>query len=183
MEYARRKELLPPEDLVWARNSLLEILKLDSYEDQEVPDGEIDLPALLNALTEDALARGDISAGHARALLSVTDEALQKKLYAAILEHHLSVRETEAAADTCKRSGKLPEKLEPQGNPAAPRAARTPRPQVIKNLQNLLRQSCGTRATISGNEQQGRIQIPYASPEELARILGMLGLKDEDSQN
>lgn len=131
----------------------------------------------------DALARGDISAGHARALLSVTDEALQKKLYAAILEHHLSVRETEAAADTCKRSGKLPEKLEPQGNPAAPRAARTPRPQVIKNLQNLLRQSCGTRATISGNEQQGRIQIPYASPEELARILGMLGLKDEDSQN
>ena len=58
VEYARRKELLPPEDLVWARNSLLEILKLDSYEDQEVPDGEIDLPALLNALTEDALARG-----------------------------------------------------------------------------------------------------------------------------
>ena len=131
----------------------------------------------------DALARGDISAGHARALLSVTAEALQNKLSAAILEHHLSVREPEAAADTCKRSGKLPEKLEPQGNPAAPRAARTPRPQVIKNLQNLLRQSCGTRATISGNEQQGRIQIPYASPEELARILGMLGLKDEDSQN
>lgn len=129
----------------------------------------------LPSTMRDALARGDISAGHARALLSVTDEALQKKLYAAILEHHLSVRETEAAADTCKRSGRLPEKLEPQGN----RAARTPRPQVIKNLQNLLRQSCGTRATISGNEQQGRIQIPYASPEELARILGMLGLKDE----
>ena len=51
--------------------------------------------------------------------------------------------------------------------------------ELIKNLQNLLRQSSGTKATISGNEQQGRIQIPYASPEELARILSLLGLNEE----
>lgn len=127
-----------------------------------------------------ALAGGDISAGHARALLAVADEGLREQLFAAIREHHLSVREAEAAADTCKRSGKLPEKILPQNGTEKPRAPRAPRPQVIKDLQKLLRQSSGTKATINGNEQSGRVQIPYASPEELTRILGMLGLKDED---
>ena len=127
---------------------------------------------------QEALARGDISAGHARALLSVGDTALREALHAAIMQHHLSVREAEAAADTCKRTGKLPEKLLPAQD-AAPRPSRTAKPQMIKDLQALLRKNSGTKATISGNEQQGRIQIPYASPEELARILSLLGLKAE----
>ena len=60
------------------------------------------------------------------------------------------------------------------------RPARAPKPQIIKDLQNLLRKNSGTKATISGNEQQGRIQIPYASPEELTRILALLGLNAEE---
>ena len=128
---------------------------------------------------KEALARGDISAGHARALLAVSDEKLREELHAAILRHHLSVREAESAADTCKRTGKLPDKLaDTVENTPSARPARAPKPQVIKDLQNLLRKNSGTKATISGNEQQGRIQIPYASPEELARILSLLGLKE-----
>lgn len=128
---------------------------------------------------KEALARGDISAGHARALLAVSDEKLREELHAAILRHHLSVREAESAADTCKRTGKLPDKLaDAVENTPSARPARAPKPQVIKDLQNLLRKNSGTKATISGNEQQGRIQIPYASPEELARILSLLGLKE-----
>lgn len=128
---------------------------------------------------KEALARGDISAGHARALLAVSNEKLREELHAAILRHHLSVREAESAADTCKRTGKLPDKLaDTVENTPSARPARAPKPQVIKDLQNLLRKNSGTKATISGNEQQGRIQIPYASPEELARILSLLGLKE-----
>lgn len=132
----------------------------------------------LSPAMQDALARGDISAGHARALLSVGDDKLREALYDAIVQHHLSVRDAEAAADTCKRTGRLPDKLAPEQNPV-PRSARTPKPELIKNLQNLLRRSSGTKATINGNEQQGRIQIPYASSEELARILSLLGLNEE----
>lgn len=132
----------------------------------------------LSAPMQDGLIRGDISAGHARALLAVPEAGLREQLYNAILEHHLSVREAEAAADACKRSGKLPDKLLPQGTPV-PRPARAPKPQTLKDLQQLLRQNSGTKATISGTEQQGRIQIPYTSPEELARILALLGLRDE----
>lgn len=134
----------------------------------------------LSPSMQDGLAKGEISAGHARALLAVSDGTLRAALYAAILEHHLSVREAEAAADTCKRTGRLPEKLIPgEKNIPAPRPARAPKPQSIKDLQVVLRKSCGTRATISGDEQQGRIQIPYANPEELKRILALLGLHRE----
>ena len=134
----------------------------------------------LSPSMQDGLAKGDISAGHARALLAVSDGTLRAGLYAAILEHHLSVREAEAAADTCKRTGRLPEKLLPgEHNASAPRPARGPKPQIIKDLQALLRQNSGTRATISGDEQKGRVQIPYASPEELKHILELLGLHRE----
>ena len=133
----------------------------------------------LSSSMQEALARGDISAGHARALLAVADDTLREALYAAILRHHLSVREAEAAADTCKRTGRLPEKLSDAAESTRPvHSARAPKPQVLKDLQNLLRKNSGTKATISGNEQQGRIQIPYTSPEELTRILGLLGLKE-----
>ena len=135
----------------------------------------------LSAAMQGSLARGDISAGHARALLSVSDEKLREKLHAAVMQHHLSVRETESAADTCKRTGRLPEKLLPAAHDSTPRPARTAKPQMIKDLQALLRKNSGTKATISGNEKQGRIQIPYTSSEELARILTLLGLSGENS--
>ena len=129
---------------------------------------------------QEGLIRNDITAGHARALLAIADAELRAELYAAVIDQHLSVRETEAAADTCKRTGKLPEKLIPQsGQPAALKATRAAKPQCIKDLQNLLRQNSGTKATISGTEEKGRIQIPYASPEELARIIELLGIKNE----
>ena len=129
---------------------------------------------------QEGLIRNDITAGHARALLAIADAELRAVLYAAVIDQRLSVRETEAAADTCKRTGKLPEKLIPQsGQPAAPKAPRAPKPQCIKDLQNLLRQNSCTKATISGTEEKGRIQIPYASSEELARIIELLGIKNE----
>lgn len=129
---------------------------------------------------QEGLMRNEITAGHARALLAVAEPELRVALFNAIIEQHLSVRETEAAADTCKRTGKLPEKLLPQaGQVNAPKSPRAPKPQSIKDLQTLLRQNSGTKATISGSETKGRIQIPYTSPEELARIIELLGIKNE----
>ena len=134
----------------------------------------------LSPTIQEGLVRNDITAGHARALLAVNEANLRAELYAAIVHGHLSVREAEAAADTCKRTGRLPEKLVPQADqPADPKMPRAPKPQYLKDLQVLLRSASGTKATISGTEDKGRIQIPYASPEELARIIELLGIGKE----
>lgn len=133
----------------------------------------------LSPSIQEGLVREDITAGHARALLAVTDGELRAQLYGIIVEHRLSVREAEAAADTCKRTGKLPEKfVDASAAPAVPQSPRAPKPQVLKDMQALLRQLSGTKATISGTEEKGRIQIPYTSPEELARIIELLGMKE-----
>ena len=57
--YALRKGLIQPCEEIWAINSLLGVLKLDSYTppETEMP-ADIDLPAVLDALMDDAHARG-----------------------------------------------------------------------------------------------------------------------------
>ncbi|MCQ2444287.1 MAG: ParB/RepB/Spo0J family partition protein [Mailhella sp.] len=128
----------------------------------------------------EGLGKGLISAGHARAMLSVSDAELCSRLFHAVVDRRLSVRETEAAADHCKRTGELPDTLGgPQrAKPAEAPARRSPKPQILKDLQASLRRSSGTQATITGTEASGRIQIPYSSPDELARILALLGTEN-----
>ena len=57
--YALRKGLIQPCEKIWATNALLGVLKLDSYTppETEMPE-DIDLPTVLDALTDDAHARG-----------------------------------------------------------------------------------------------------------------------------
>lgn len=57
--YAQRTGLVDPCERIWAVNVILEALKLDSYtQPTGSPEGEIDLPAVLEELMDDAHARG-----------------------------------------------------------------------------------------------------------------------------
>lgn len=58
VRYAENTGLIAPEDHIWAVNTLLEALKLDSYEEPVLDDAPIDLPAILDELMDDAHARG-----------------------------------------------------------------------------------------------------------------------------
>ena len=59
VSYAVEKGLVRPEERIWAVNTLLDILRVDSCALPEVgPVGEEELPAILEALTDDACARG-----------------------------------------------------------------------------------------------------------------------------
>ena len=69
------------------------------------------------------LAEGRISAGHGRALLSITSERAQGYLRNLILEENLSVREAEGLASTWKETGQF--QLETEPFPAAPAAKET----------------------------------------------------------
>ena len=114
----------------------------------------------------EALDKGRISAGHARALLSVQDAASQKKLFRRILEQELSVREVEKeAAKSQDQDGKkaLPE-----------RSKETAKSPELRSLEQSLIERLGTKVSIRGSDTKGKIEISYYSMEDLERILSLM---------
>lgn len=58
-EYALDKELIRPEEKIWAVNSLLDVLEIDTYSLEELQENEtINLTELLDVLLDDAYERG-----------------------------------------------------------------------------------------------------------------------------
>jgi ParB family chromosome partitioning protein len=106
---------------------------------------------------QDDLRAGRLTMGHARALLSLMSSRDQLKLRDEILAHAWSVRATEEGV---KKRGPL-------------RAPRRRSPELV-SLEDALRQALLTRVRIVGNDRRGRIEVVYASAEELERLLEIL---------
>lgn len=179
IENLQREDLNPLEEAL-AIQSLRERLPL-SQEDLARRLGK-SRSAVANALRllqlprpmQEALKDGLFTPGHARAVLVLPERALQDVLFAAIMERHLSVRDAEDAVTYWKRHGLLPSSL--LASPAAPRRPRAPKPPSIKLAIRQLREAVNPKASISGNDQKGRITLPYESEAQLAELLGRLGL-------
>ena len=111
-----------------------------------------------------AVERGQISAGHARALLAVIDDASRRVLFDRVVAEELSVRATEEAA-------------QPSPAPATPDApgtgARQPARPVDADLaamQQRLIEALGTKVDVRGSARRGRISVAYYSSDDLERI-------------
>jgi ParB family chromosome partitioning protein len=101
--------------------------------------------------------------GHARALLSLTDEADQRRIAREIVARSLSVRETEAMVRKATET-------------AAPREAPAAKPPDVhtRAAEDRLRLALGTRVRIVRQGARGRIEIDFASEDELIRIYDQL---------
>jgi ParB family chromosome partitioning protein len=110
---------------------------------------------------QDDLRAGRLTMGHARALLSLTSATDQLKLRDEILAHAWSVRATEEGV---------------QRRRPAPRAGRR-RSVELAALEGELQQALMTRVKIMGNEKRGRIEVVYATAEELERLAALLGAR------
>jgi len=129
---------------------------------------------------QDSLFQDGISAGHARALLSITEPSVQEALWNRIVERGLSVRETEDMAAHWKAHGTLPEVLPGSAEPK-PRGAVRKRPglpEELLGIQGKLRERFKPRVKISGDAGRGKITFSYASAQELQTLLHELGLQD-----
>lgn len=135
-----------------------------------------------------SLDQGSISAGHARALLAITDPDVQAALHEAMLTQDVSVRAAEAAATYWKRHQTLPEGLQatqtpPQEAlktvPKAPKQTRT-KPPFILALQSHLRSRIHPKVTLHGTNEMGRVTVPYESAEQLNALLAQLGISQSD---
>ena len=109
------------------------------------------------------VASGRLSMGHARALLSLSDEADQRRTARDVIARNLSVRETES----------LVKKMVEDGAP--PRAA-APKPVDVhtRAAEDRLKLVLGTRVRIVRRGTRGRIEIDFGSEEELIRVYEQL---------
>jgi ParB family chromosome partitioning protein len=128
----------------------------------------------LQPAVKQLLARGAISAGHARALLPVKDEALQLALAKEILDAHLSVREVEAKARAI--TDPVAATPQPSAKPTAPAPAETANVDpAIRRIEELLRKHLQTDVRIQtvGNDR-GVVRISFYSPDDLERLLDLV---------
>lgn len=118
------------------------------------------LPPTIQASIRD----GQISMGHAKALIGIEDPAKQIFIHQHIIKEGLSVRRTEELArevqnSKLKKEGKQPEPLSFQ----------------IQKIQDDLASKFSTRVKLKiGNQGKGTIEIPFLSENDLSRILEML---------
>jgi ParB family chromosome partitioning protein len=129
-------------------------------------------PAVANTLrllelpeaVREMVSAGRLSAGHARAVLSVADESARVALAREIMERGLSVREAEAAAG----GKRLPA---PKGGTRAPRE----QPPHLRALEERLADCLGTRVRIVEGKRKGKIVIEFYSNDDFERILEVVG--------
>ena len=116
------------------------------------------------------VAAGVLSAGHARAILSVTDIAGQEKLAAKIVNEDLSVRAAEAVAATLGGKDATPGRAKPkQGT----------RRDQLNDLAGRIGDRLDTRVTIAIGAKKGTITIDFATMGDLNRIAAELGVTTE----
>jgi ParB family chromosome partitioning protein len=110
------------------------------------------------------VADGQVSAGHAKALLATPDRAFQEALARRIVSEALTVRDTEEAVRQRSRSG--------SGRPmpdGAPPGSKLRAPGLLE-LEELLADQLDTRVKINLGPKRGRVVIEFADLEDLERI-------------
>jgi len=112
---------------------------------------------------QDAVSRGTLTMGHARALLGLSDPIEQRRLARRIEKEQLSVRHVEKYVADLQKAGTEHNAL-----------AETRKPPHIRDLENRLRMALGTRVTIQDNGGKGRIVIDYFSSDDFDRLLEKL---------
>ncbi len=117
---------------------------------------------------QQALAEGQISEGHARALLALSTPQAQNAALQTILKQGLNVRQTEELVR--RLSGQKPVRKEKPG----------PSPEVLE-LEERLEASLGTRVTLNRRGKGGTLVIHFYSDEELNALIERFIEENADS--
>jgi ParB family chromosome partitioning protein len=129
------------------------------------------------------LAEGQISPGHARALLGTPDRGYQELLAKSIVTDGLSVRaieemvrvHTEGSSHQVERSDPLPPETEGQRQQPAAAAVpgRLPPPGILE-LEELLSGHLNTRVKVDLTSKRGKVVVEFATLEDLERIYKLM---------
>ena len=125
-------------------------------------------PAVANSLrllalpeaARTALAEGKISAGHARALLGLSEEAQIEAALARIIDGGLSVRQTETLV---KAMAKTPK----------PRTQKLNKDNYFNEVQCSLATVLSRRVKVTGSDKGGKIEIEFFNKDDLRKLISV----------
>jgi ParB family transcriptional regulator, chromosome partitioning protein len=112
------------------------------------------------------VADGQVSAGHAKALLATPDRALQEALARRVVAEGLTVRDTEEAIRQHAAAAASSGPPEPDGGTPGSKL----RAPGLLELEGLLADQLDTRVKINMGPKRGRVVIEFADLEDLERI-------------
>lgn len=164
IENIQRSDLNPIEEAYGYRRLMERQNMTQSEVAQAVSKGRSTIANSLRLLElpEDAqqlLFEEKISAGHARAILSIPSKEGRQKLTEKMVQEKISVREAETLARLF--AGKK-EKGE--------NAARIPTPKIFKSVARALRESFNTNVRVKTVQGKNKIEIEFKDEEELERL-------------
>lgn len=110
---------------------------------------------------QDSVSSGQITMGHAKAILSVEGFEKQNLLYELIVRDDLTVREAEESA---LRISTKTKKQSP---------VYTNRDCYLSEIADRMQQKLGTKVSIQGNGKRGKITIDYYSLDDLDRLIAL----------
>jgi len=122
----------------------------------------------LPSKVQDLLIGGQLSMGHARALLGLERQAEMRELALEVIRKGMSVRQTEAEV----RRRSKPPKPEP-----APDDERKRHEIIVRDLETRIRRQLGVQARLrtgKSSKGPGTIELPYSDLDELQRLLRVL---------
>jgi ParB family chromosome partitioning protein len=166
IENLQRKDLNPIEEARGYRRLLTEHRMTQAELADKVSKSRSTVTNALRLLdlpeeVQETVYQGAMSAGHARAVLSVPDEAARLKLAKRIVDDGLSVREAENLA-----------RLFAAGQ--TERAPRPATPKAFKVVARQLRRRLGTNVRVKLAKDRGKIEIDFQGEEDLDRIYRLL---------
>jgi ParB family chromosome partitioning protein len=129
----------------------------------------------LPAQVQRRVAAGILSAGHARALLSLDESEAQEQLALRIVAEGLSVRATEEIVALALNDGSAKSQA----------AKRRPKPHApaLTDLADRLSDRFDTRVKVDIGRSKGKITIEFATVDDLERIVGIIGVQEEGTQD
>jgi ParB family chromosome partitioning protein len=122
-------------------------------------------------VVQNAVRRGEVSSGHARALINVEDPAVQLAIFHRIIDKQISVREVERLArDYQRKKAKRGPVTLPLGDSGV-----TAIGSSVASVEDKLRQRLGTKVGVKTMQDgKGEIVIEYYSPDDLERLIELI---------
>lgn len=128
-----------------------------------------------------SLQQGVISMGHARSLLALPQPALMLKLWRAVVQKGMSVRQTEAAVAAL--SEEKPKKVQTAPVESDRPGTVFPKSSFLNHVEVELLSTLSTKVRVKPKDQDtGTIEITYYSQDDLERILDII-ISDADSDS